>query len=68
MRYKCSIDRGADFQILIFQWRVAGGEVYAGEKVRKFPEHARDCMQDVHAYIYHVRREDWETGCASAGY
>ena len=32
----------------------------AGEKVHEFPEHMRDYTQDVRAYIYHVRREDWE--------
>ena len=31
-----------------------------GEKVHEFPEHMRDYTQDVRAYIYHVRREDWE--------
>ena len=32
----------------------------AGEKMHEFPEHMRDYTQDVRAYIYHVRREDWE--------
>lgn len=38
----------------------AVGGVRVGEKVHEFPEHMRDYTQDVHAYIYHVRREDWE--------
>lgn len=38
----------------------AVGGVRMGKKVHEFPEHMRDYTQDVHAYIYHVRREDWE--------
>lgn len=38
----------------------AVGGVCIGEKVHEFPEHMRGYTQDVRAYIYHVRREDWE--------
>lgn len=38
----------------------AVGGICVGEKVHEFPEHMRDYTQDVHATIYHVRREDWE--------
>jgi ribosomal-protein-alanine N-acetyltransferase len=37
----------------------AVGGVCVGEKVHKHPEHMREYTEDVHAYIYHVRREDW---------
>jgi RimJ/RimL family protein N-acetyltransferase len=36
------------------------GGICVGEKVHEFPDHMRDYTQDVHAYIFHVRREDWE--------
>ena len=38
----------------------AVGGMRVGEKIHEFPEHMREYTQDVHAYIYHVRREDWE--------
>jgi len=38
----------------------AVGGICVGEKVHEFPEHMSNYTQDVHAYIYHVRREDWE--------
>jgi RimJ/RimL family protein N-acetyltransferase len=38
----------------------AVGAVCVGEKIHEFPAHMRGYTQDVHAYIYHVRREDWE--------
>ena len=38
----------------------AVGGICVGEKVHEFPQHMRDYTQDVHATIYHVRREDWE--------
>lgn len=38
----------------------AVGGMRMGEKVHEFPTHMRDYTQDVHAFIYHVRRRDWE--------
>jgi [ribosomal protein S5]-alanine N-acetyltransferase len=38
----------------------AVGGVRVGEKVYKFPDHMHDYTQPVKAFIYHVRREDWE--------
>jgi ribosomal-protein-alanine N-acetyltransferase len=38
----------------------AVGGICVCEKVHEFPDHTRDYTQKVHAYIYHVRREDWK--------
>ena len=38
----------------------AVGGVRVSEKLYEFPDHMRDYTQPVKAFIYHVRREDWE--------
>jgi RimJ/RimL family protein N-acetyltransferase len=38
----------------------AVGGVCVGETVYEFPPEMQDYTQDVHALVYHVRREDWE--------